>query len=36
VEYLARGIAEEFGWYMLPTLPVGASAEHPENTKREW
>lgn len=27
-EYLARGIAEEFGWYMLPTLPIGASAEH--------
>lgn len=27
-EFLARGIAREFGWYMLPTLPVGASAEH--------
>jgi creatinine amidohydrolase len=27
-EYLARGIAAEFGWYQLPTLPIGASAEH--------
>ncbi|MDP6779226.1 MAG: creatininase family protein [Candidatus Latescibacteria bacterium] len=27
-EYLARGIAEAFDWYQLPTLPIGASAEH--------
>ena len=27
-EYLARGIAEAFDWYMAPTLPIGASAEH--------
>lgn len=27
-EYLAQGIAEAFDWYQLPTLPIGASAEH--------
>ena len=27
-EYLARGVAEAFDWYQLPTLPIGASAEH--------
>jgi len=27
-DYLSRGIAEALGWYMLPTLPIGASSEH--------
>ena len=28
VDYLARGIAREFGWYLLPPMPYGASCEH--------
>ena len=27
-DYLARGIAKEFGWYLLPTMPYGCSSEH--------
>lgn len=27
-DYLARGIAREFGWYLLPSMPYGASCEH--------
>lgn len=27
-DYLARGIARELGWYLLPTMPYGASCEH--------
>ena len=29
-QYLARGIAEELDWFLLPFIPIGASREHLE------